>query len=124
MVEIFLLLAATCLVFTQGVATACDIVGEAKQVRQNNRAAYVDISDIVKKCLASTPDRNAVAADLKAQKFLVYDSPAKDGTRTLIALYEMKGLLGIGFHDEINVVVVFVDNWVFRTNVTADSGLS
>ncbi|MFN7882003.1 MAG: hypothetical protein ACK5PF_03180 [bacterium] len=103
--------------FFQGCAMAGDIVGDVKQVRQANKEANIDISDIVKKYISSSADRNTVEDYLRTQKFALNNQPvASDGSQTLVAIYSEKNLLNVGFHDEIRVIVVFVNNKVDRAN--------
>lgn len=117
MVKRLIFLLVTGLIFFQGCAMAGDIVGDVKQVRQGNKEANIDISDIVKKYIFSSADRNTVEDYLKAQKFALNNQPiASDGSQTLVAIYSEKSLLNVGFHDEIRVIVVFVNNKVDRAS--------
>lgn len=104
-------------IFFQGRAMAGDIVSDVKQVRQGNKEANIDVSDIVKKYISLSADRSAVECYLKTQKFKINNQPiAADGSQTLVAIYSGKSLLDVGFHDEIRVIVVFVNNKVDRSS--------
>ncbi|HWV14192.1 MAG TPA: hypothetical protein VN030_02090 [Cellvibrio sp.] len=110
------IIAGFLLVF-QGYALAGGIVDDVKQVRQSNREAVIDISDIAKKYISLASAKNSVEDYLQAQKFALHNQPmALDGSQTLIAVYAEKRLLDFGFHDEIRVVVVFVNDKVVRVN--------
>lgn len=117
MVKRLIFLLVTGLIFFQGCAMAGDIVGDVKQVRQGNKEANIDVSDIVKKYIPLSADRSAVEDFLKTQKFTLHNQPtSSDGSQTLVAIYSEKNLLNIGFHDEIRVIVVFVDNKVDKSS--------
>lgn len=118
MVKRFVFLLMAGLIF-QGCAMAGDIVGDVKQVRQDNKEANIDVSDIVKKYISLSADRSAVEDYLKAQKFTLNNQPiSSDGSQALVAIYSEKSLLNFGFHDEIRVIVVFVNNKVDRSSGT------
>jgi len=117
MVKKFLFLLMTGFIFFQGCAMAGDIVGDVKQVRHNNKEANIDVSDIVKRYISLSADRNTVEDYLKTQKFMLNNQPvASDGSQTLVAIYSEKSFLNVGFHDEIRVIVVFVSDKVDRTS--------
>ena len=113
MVKRFVFLLMTGFIFFQGCAMEAGIVGDVKQVRQGNKEANIDVSDIVKKYISLSADRIAVEDYLKTQKFELYNQPiALDGSQVLVATYSQKSLLNFGFEDEIRVIVVFVNNKV------------
>lgn len=113
----FIFLLMTGFIFFQEHAIAKDIVDDIKQVRQSNKEANIDVSDIVKKYIPSSADRSTVEDYLKTQKFTLHNQPtAPDGSQTLVAVYSENKWFDLGFHDEIRVIVVFINNKVDKSS--------
>lgn len=116
LVRSFLLLLITGLFSFQGFSMAEGIVSDIKKIRRSNADANIDVSEVVKKYISVAADKNGVESYLRAQKFQLHNQPlTSDGTQTLVAVYSDR-YLNIGFHDEIRVIVVFIDNKVVSTN--------
>jgi len=86
-----------------------NFASEAKGVRQSNKDANIDISDLVTKHIPAGTTKEAVESFLQRNKFsLNYQPIAPDKSQTLIAIFAEKSLrTSFGFHDEIRVIIVF-----------------
>jgi hypothetical protein len=93
------------------LVTEPNIVSEAREVRKTNRAAVVDISEIVKKYVKLGASREAVRVYLMNSGFSLSFQPIREvGKEVLIAVESPlnKTLFGfLGFEDEIKLIVEF-----------------
>ncbi|WP_158300658.1 hypothetical protein [Chromobacterium sp. ATCC 53434] len=107
--------------FRQGVV-ACEMVGDAKQVRKVDGSTKMNIENIVKKYISIGARQEQVEQYLKACKFELYPQPIlADKKQEIMVAHIVRGSVNfLGFHDEIRIVVEFengavsgVEGWVF-----------
>ncbi len=112
------LLAVTAVFFfiCHGSAMAAEFVEDVRQFRATNKDASADISEIARKYIAAGQPQEAVERYLKARKFSLNYQPAAAGkAQMLVAVHAGKGP-GIGFHDEIRVIVTFENGLATSVN--------
>ncbi len=89
------------------------IVVDARQVRETNNNADIDISSFIQKHIHVGSHQETIQKQLQKEGFTLYDEALKpDGSQTVIAIYKDKGVTGVGFYDEIRVIVEFKNNAV------------
>lgn len=85
-----------------------DIVSEVEAVRENDKRADIDISDIVQKYIVVGATQEWVEHYLVGLEFKLYFQPPEaNGTQTLIAERSEKFVIPLLPYDEIRVIVVF-----------------
>jgi hypothetical protein len=113
-----LAIASVLLLISQGCAMSSSFVSEAKEVRQSNKDANIDISELVMKYIPAGTAKEAAENFLQSNKFILnYQPIAPDKSQTLIAVFAEKSLLAsLGFHDEIRVIIVFENGTAKRAS--------
>lgn len=93
---------------------ANDIVDDVRLVRESNKDANIDISEIAKKYILIGTKKSVVESYLKERNFVLNNQPiAADKSQTLVAIYVENSLFAnVGFHDEIRIIVVFENELV------------
>lgn len=88
-----------------------DLLSDIASLRQTNKAASIDISEIVSKHIVPGKSRAELEVLLSSQNFSLHPQPqAPDGTWTLLAIHRPENkVMHLGFHDEIRVNIVFQD---------------
>lgn len=90
-----------------------DIVSEVETVRENDKRANIDVSDIVQKYIVVGATQEWVEHYLVGLGFELSFQPAEaNGTQTLIADRSEKFVIPLLPYDEIRVIVVFSDGVV------------
>lgn len=91
---------------------ASNLVEDIKQVREGNKSATIDVSELVKQHIPEGTKRDLASNHLQQLGFSLHWTPnPKNATETLLAIYKEKGIKSqLGFTDEIRVVIEFKEN--------------
>lgn len=89
---------------------AVNLIDDIKEVRNNNKAAIIDITNIVTKYITVGAKQDWVESYLTKLGFQLNYFPTKDrSSKVLIASQMEKQIIPIGFNDEYRIGVEFVN---------------
>lgn len=104
------------LTFCSGGAMANDLVSDVKGVRETNRAARIDISEIARRHVVSGSDQGSLLRQLEVQGFKCHQRKTEVSDSQASGIWDcsldMRNWYQFGFGDEVRLQIYFVEGKV------------